>query len=63
MHRSWMFVPGDNEKMLGKAPSLAADALIFDLEDAVIEARKPAARQMVREHLRAASRTGTFKSM
>lgn len=33
--RSMLFVPGANSKALAKAPSLDADALIFDLEDAV----------------------------
>jgi citrate lyase subunit beta/citryl-CoA lyase len=51
MLRSWMFVPGDSEKMLGKSAILNADALIFDLEDAVAEDRKSQARLMVQEHL------------
>jgi citrate lyase beta subunit len=34
-HRSALFVPCGNAKALGKAASLTADALIFDLEDAV----------------------------
>lgn len=58
MHRSWMFVPGDSEKMLGKSESLDADALIFDLEDAVVEGRKSVAREMLREKL-AAPRVGS----
>lgn len=48
MIRSWLFVPGDSDKMLGKAASLQADALIFDLEDAVSEAHKAEARRKVR---------------
>ena len=56
--RSWMFVPGDSEKMLGKSTSLEADALIFDLEDAVVESQKQRARQMVAEHLQQAPRDG-----
>lgn len=51
-----MFVPGDSEKMLGKAPALDADAVIFDLEDAVNEPRKALAREMVRAHLSDAPR-------
>ncbi len=54
--RSWLFVPGDSEKMLAKSPGLGADALIFDLEDAVVEERKAPARGMVRERLRTADR-------
>lgn len=42
--RSLLFVPGDDPKKLGKAPSSGADALIVDLEDSVAPARKEAAR-------------------
>lgn len=45
--RSFLFIPGDSEKKIGKVDSVAADAFIFDLEDAVAVARKPAAREMV----------------
>jgi citrate lyase subunit beta/citryl-CoA lyase len=55
--RSWLFVPGDNQKMLSKSASLGADAVVFDLEDAVVESRKAKARQMVSEHLQVADRS------
>ncbi len=55
--RSWLFVPGDNEKMLGKSAGLGADALVLDLEDAVVESRKAVARQMVSDHLLVADRS------
>src|SRR5206468_3530807 len=42
--RSMLFVPADSERKLAKALDSAADALILDLEDAVVAARKPAAR-------------------
>ncbi|NWK97889.1 CoA ester lyase [Sphingobium lactosutens] len=45
--RSFLFIPGDSEKKLGKVDSVAADAFIFDLEDAVATARKAVARQML----------------
>ncbi|WP_336972050.1 CoA ester lyase [Sphingobium aromaticiconvertens] len=45
--RSFLFIPGDSEKKLGKVDGVAADAFIFDLEDAVAVARKPIAREMV----------------
>lgn len=45
--RSVLYVPGANERALAKARSLDADALIFDLEDAVAPSAKPAARQAV----------------
>jgi len=55
--RSWMFVPGDSEKKLGKGSSLGADALILDLEDSVVESRKPLAREMVCDYLKTADRS------
>jgi len=33
--RSFLFVPGNKESMLGKAANARADALILDLEDSV----------------------------
>ena len=45
--RSFLFIPGDSEKKMGKVDGVAADAFIFDLEDAVAPARKPVAREMV----------------
>lgn len=45
--RSFLFVPGDSEKKLGKVADSSADALILDLEDAVSENRKPVARELV----------------
>jgi citrate lyase subunit beta/citryl-CoA lyase len=50
--RSFLFIPGDSEKKLGKADTTGADALILDLEDAVTPANKPLARQLVPEFLR-----------
>lgn len=42
--RSWLFVPADSEKKIARALACDADAVIFDLEDSVADARKPAAR-------------------
>jgi citrate lyase subunit beta/citryl-CoA lyase len=42
--RSWLFAPGDSERKMEKATGGPADAVIFDLEDAVAEAEKPKAR-------------------
>ncbi len=42
--RSVLYIPGANPRALEKARSLDADAIIFDLEDAVAPAEKPAAR-------------------
>ena len=51
MLRSFLFIPGDSEKKLGKADGAGADALILDLEDSVAPANKPQARAMVRAFL------------
>jgi citrate lyase subunit beta/citryl-CoA lyase len=42
-------MPGSNDRALEKAQTLAADALIFDLEDAVVPEAKAAARAKVCE--------------
>lgn len=55
--RSMLFVPGDSEKKLAKGAGVGADALILDLEDAVAAARRPVAREMICEYLKAADRT------
>lgn len=54
--RSMLFVPGDSESKLAKTRDTASDALILDLEDAVDRARKPAARSLVADFLRDASK-------
>ncbi len=50
--RSVLFMPGSNARALDKARSLPADALIFDLEDAVAPGEKELAREQVAETLR-----------
>jgi citrate lyase subunit beta/citryl-CoA lyase len=45
--RSVLYVPGSNERAIEKSRGLGADAFIFDLEDAVAPAAKPAARARV----------------
>ncbi|WP_280528972.1 aldolase/citrate lyase family protein [Caenibius tardaugens] len=49
--RSLLFVPGDSERKMEKAAASAADMLLLDLEDAVAEPTKPAARGLVRAFL------------
>jgi len=49
--RSWLFIPGDSDKKLGKADGTGADALILDLEDSVAPSEKAAARRKVRAFL------------
>ncbi|MBQ6907412.1 MAG: CoA ester lyase [Clostridia bacterium] len=48
MRRSLLFLPGNNPNMLINGNCLGADAVIFDLEDAVSPQEKDAARILVR---------------
>ncbi|MBE6644371.1 MAG: CoA ester lyase [Ruminococcaceae bacterium] len=52
MYRSLLFLPGNNPNMLINAGFLGADAVIFDLEDAVSPAEKDAARILVRNTMK-----------
>ena len=45
--RSVLYMPGSNARALEKAKTIAADALILDLEDAVAPDAKAAAREQV----------------
>jgi citrate lyase subunit beta/citryl-CoA lyase len=45
--RSFLFAPGNNQKLLSRVFSAGADAVILDLEDAVPEGGKDEAREMV----------------
>lgn len=51
--KSYLFVPGDNDKKMLKAKNAGADAIILCLEDAVAETSKKAARAKVRQFLQA----------
>ena len=44
-YRSVLYIPAANARAMEKARGLAADAIIFDLEDAVSPAEKPFARE------------------
>ena len=48
--RSVLYVPASNNRALAKAASLDADAIIFDLEDAVAPDVKEDAREVLREY-------------
>jgi citrate lyase subunit beta/citryl-CoA lyase len=52
MMRSKLFVPGSRPELFAKASVSAADAISFDLEDAVTQANKGAARDAVAAFLR-----------
>ena len=53
IRRTFLFMPGNNPGMLASAGTLGADAVIFDLEDAVARSEKDAARILVRHALAA----------
>ena len=46
-YRSVLYIPAANARAMEKAQTLPADAIIFDLEDAVAPGEKPAARDGV----------------
>ena len=49
--RSWMFVPGHQQRMIDKAYGLKLDVAMFDLEDGVPPGEKNTARAMMAETL------------
>ena len=51
--RSVLYIPGSKDRALDKARGLAADAIIFDLEDAVAPEEKISARTVLRAALEA----------
>lgn len=53
--RSVLYMPGANTRALEKARTLPADALIFDLEDAVAPDAKPQAREQAADAVRSGS--------
>jgi len=51
LKRSWLFVPGNRQRMIDKALGLDADAIMLDIEDGVPPAAKAEARERIREAL------------
>lgn len=56
--RSWLFVPGDSQAKLDKAPGCGADVVIVDLEDAVALPAKQTARMLAEAFLSRHAQTG-----
>ena len=54
--RSMLFVPGDRPERFAKAAASGADAVILDLEDAVVAERRPQARTEIAAWLRSGER-------
>ena len=53
LFRSVLYIPGSKSRALEKARSLAVDAIIFDLEDAVAPEEKAVARDVLARELSA----------
>ena len=47
LRRSWMFVPGDRQRMIEKSLGLPVDAIMLDIEDGVAPAAKETARRQI----------------
>ena len=58
--RSLLFVPGSDERKLRKVASLGADAIVIDLEDAVADEEKSAARVLTRAFIPQCARSGAL---
>ena len=58
--RSMLYVPGNSMRMITKAATLASDAIILDLEDAVALPDKATARIMVRDSISAIKSGGAY---
>ncbi len=52
VNRSYLFVPADSERKLAKAAGAGADALIVDLEDALLPDARPDGRRAAAEYAR-----------
>jgi citrate lyase subunit beta/citryl-CoA lyase len=52
LYRSWMFVPGDRQKMIDKAMGAAVDAILMDIEDGVAPDAKDTSRKQIGESLK-----------
>jgi len=61
--RSKLFVPASRPELFAKALASAADALSFDLEDAVAEPRKDEARALLHDFLNSSAAQGHAKTL
>lgn len=59
VRRTDLYLPANSEKFILKAPTLGADVITLDMEDAVPPAEKETARKMVREHIKEMSVHGS----
>jgi citrate lyase subunit beta / citryl-CoA lyase len=63
LHRSWLFLPGNNARFLSKAVQSAADAVILDIEDAVIPDQKLATRDALTQVLKTVDFHGKVRTV
>src|SRR5665647_3894363 len=56
--RSVLYVPGNSEDMVGKAPRNPADIITIDLEDSVPPAEKDKAREVTKKNLKEVGKNG-----
>jgi citrate lyase subunit beta/citryl-CoA lyase len=47
LYRSWMFVPGERQRMIDKAFGSTVDAIMMDIEDGVAPSEKDTARRQI----------------
>ncbi len=59
LYRSIMFVPGNRQDMMEKAPKYGPDGIALDLEDSVPPSEKRSARELVRAAVARISSAGT----
>jgi citrate lyase subunit beta / citryl-CoA lyase len=62
LHRSYLYAPGSEPRVMRKALAAGADAVVLDLEDAVVPSRKAAARAAVADLLDEVGDHGTSPS-
>ncbi len=61
LKRSWLFVPGNRQRMVDKALGLDADVIMLDIEDGVTPAAKPEARERIASALDSPRRAGPWR--
>ena len=59
--RSALYMPGSNERALGKARELPCDVIIMDLEDGVAESAKDEARARIVSTMTQSMRARKFR--
>ena len=52
VRRTDLYLPANSQKFILKAPTLGADVITLDMEDAVPPAEKQVARDMVKKHIK-----------